>query len=296
MTELLAIEAAEAFRATLPRQTSARRGTIWTADTFGTYVNLRYPLISFVAGQEWEGAQAKYDFYCAQHGEYEAWAHHLLKSAKGCGCSGCKSQKVRSGAGRRNNATTDKQKQMMQDLRNEGYSYSNIAKQIGVSEATVMYWLNPLFAERSKANRQRWYNANADVAKFTRQNYLKTEHGSAMSKVKEFLRRMRKGNVPDSVFLDGQFHDVARDLVYRGFSEILLPFDERARIGRLYAEADRLTEETGIEHHVDHIQPLSKGGEHLLYNLQILTAQENLSKNDKFSVEDQALVCRRLFS
>ncbi len=34
-------------------------------------------------------------------------------------------------------------------------------------------------------------------------------------------------------------------------------------------------------HHVDHIQPLSKGGMHCLSNLQYLTAAENLSKGDK---------------
>ncbi len=35
---------------------------------------------------------------------------------------------------------------------------------------------------------------------------------------------------------------------------------------------------TGIEHHVDHKHPISKGGNHHPSNLQILTATENLSK------------------
>jgi hypothetical protein len=58
----------------------------------------------------------------------------------------------------------------------------------------------------------------------------------------------------------------------------LLPF---------YEESQRLTEQTGILHHVDHIIPIKHDlvcGLNCPSNLQIITAEENLRKSNKFEV------------
>tara|TARA_R110002167_G_C12193334_1_gene605928 strand:+ start:18 stop:494 length:477 start_codon:yes stop_codon:yes gene_type:complete len=52
-----------------------------------------------------------------------------------------------------------------------------------------------------------------------------------------------------------------------------------------YEEARRLTEETGVLHHVDHIIPCSKGGLHCHTNLQVLTAEANIKKSNQISGE-----------
>lgn len=54
-------------------------------------------------------------------------------------------------------------------------------------------------------------------------------------------------------------------------------FDLHATIP-IYAERIRLTQETGVVHHVDHIIPLAAGGKHEVSNLQVLTAEENYKK------------------
>ena len=56
-------------------------------------------------------------------------------------------------------------------------------------------------------------------------------------------------------------------------------------IESFYIKAARLTKETGIKHHVDHILPIQGNGItgfHVPWNLQILTGPENSKKNNSF--------------
>ena len=66
-----------------------------------------------------------------------------------------------------------------------------------------------------------------------------------------------------------------------------LTVDHLWMIEEVYELAQIRTEATGVSHHVDHIIPL-KGklvsGLHVADNLQVLTAAENLSKNNRYEV------------
>ena len=73
-----------------------------------------------------------------------------------------------------------------------------------------------------------------------------------------------------------------RDAIKRGAFKESLTKQEKNRIAAIYAKARKLTNETGIQHHVDHIKPLAAGGRHHPDNLQILTADQNLKKGSKY--------------
>jgi hypothetical protein len=63
---------------------------------------------------------------------------------------------------------------------------------------------------------------------------------------------------------------------------------QKAEIKKFYELAKKLTEETGIIHHVDHIIPLNHPlvcGLHVKENLQVITREENYRKSNTFIVE-----------
>lgn len=71
-------------------------------------------------------------------------------------------------------------------------------------------------------------------------------------------------------------------------ASICLTKEHCQQIKEIYIKAQQLCEETNIKYHVDHIVPLrgkTVCGLHVPWNLQILTAEENLKKHAKLLEE-----------
>ena len=65
----------------------------------------------------------------------------------------------------------------------------------------------------------------------------------------------------------------------------VMKWSELKAIQEVYRMCSELTETTGIAHHVDHHVPLNSStvsGLHVLSNLRILTASENIAKSNSF--------------
>jgi len=86
----------------------------------------------------------------------------------------------------------------------------------------------------------------------------------------------------------------ARDMLER---RAMPPWADRKEIANIYCERQRISEETGVVHHVDHIVPLKAKnvcGLHVAWNLQIITAAENQKKfNSFYDWENVRVVARR---
>ncbi len=270
----------------------------WTIETYAIYVNLRYPHISVPLDQEWKNNYTKLRHVCNKHGEYLARPNLLLNSNQGCQCKGCKSDKQAASAGKiRSPRATPEEKAKAALMHSEGHTYSEISRILGRAHSTIRRWLDPAVKEKANRDNAQWRSNNHERQLANQRRWHNEfEHGRADNLARNATKRFQKQNTPEYVFIDNEWLEVDRRETWRVFSESLLPASERKAIQELYLEAQHLTEQTGVEHHVDHVQPLSKGGEHLMVNLQILTAQENLSKNNKFRPEDMQLLGQRYFN
>jgi predicted nucleic acid-binding Zn-ribbon protein len=274
----------------------------------GDKIQLRETAVYFGNGTTPSSKGKGIDVSCSECGhEWSPRASDLLQSK---GCPSCaiklRAEITTASAGKRRcPRPTPEEKQRAVELKATGMASAAVAQQLldeGLSPQlrggkTIDRWVNPEEAEKNRQRTAKWNEENREQKNANQRRYTKEfDHGRAGSRAKDAQRRLLKQNTPEFVFLDGEWHEVDRRETYRVFKDALISPDERAAIEATYIRCQKVTELSGIEHHVDHIQPLSKGGEHNAFNLQLLTADDNLSKKDTFREEDQAELCRRLFN
>lgn len=103
----------------------------------------------------------------------------------------------------------------------------------------------------------------------------------------EIVKRMKKEyrkNNPDKVAASSAEYRAKRKLACPKW----LSKEDKIKISEFYKIRNQLTSEIGISHHVDHIVPLQHKevcGLHVPWNLQILTAEENISKSNSFHTD-----------
>lgn len=151
-----------------------------------------------------------------------------------------------------------------------GVAGRKIVATLGVARTTQDRWLKADGAARAGAHRRKWREANPD--KISAQNKRWAEKDPARK------RAHNKKSYKKHYAQNPGYYAAKTDRRRRGMKEWPCSEAENLMIKYRYEDARRLTKETGIEYHVDHIIPLVKGGPHLPWNLQVITKAENLSK------------------
>lgn len=141
--------------------------------------------------------------------------------------------------------------------------------------------------EKEKLNCQKWRNDNQEKVK----ENIKKNKNKILSQIRKWHIDNREHRLQlQKKWQKNNLDKVAAINAKRRAAKLQrtppwLTQEHYEQIKLFYIEARRLSKETGISHHVDHIVPLQGKnicGLHVPWNLQILTKTENLVKGNKY--------------
>lgn len=151
-------------------------------------------------------------------------------------------------------------------------------------------------AARAAYDRQRWENDREYLETKNRAYYTKNADAVNAQKRGYWLANKDKAREDNRIWREKNPH-VVRALVTgrkKNVKRATPPWADLSAIQAVYGEAMRLSNLTGIPHHVDHIVPI-KGvgvcGLHVHWNLRPLPWFDNLSKKNKLDADVVSLAC-----
>ena len=143
--------------------------------------------------------------------------------------------------------------------------------------------------EAISASNKAWYEANREKILAYKKAYQKANR----EKILAYKKAYQKAN-KEAV--------IARNAKHRARKRNLIPVHlrdcphEKKRLVEIYKLRSILSEATGVQHHVDHMWPLNDGGPHWSGNLQVIPAEENLSKNASVCEDTKATIIKSLYT
>lgn len=177
-------------------------------------------------------------------------------------------------------------------LRASGLTYQEIAEKLGPCKSTIRCWLNEEARQHRMMKSAEYHAANREEVLLRRQQRYELSRAKNIEWRKENKARYLANYANWAKVNRDKL--AARNARRRAQKKMATPpwltAEQYAEIEKYYTEASRLSLETGLRHHVDHLYPLvGRGlfgrharhvscGLHVPWNLQVLTASENCSK------------------
>lgn len=145
-------------------------------------------------------------------------------------------------------------------------------------------------AERNKAWREANKESISDYSRAWREankDYCKACREVNKEKIAERSKAWREANREKVRAYKAKRRALKKKLIPKPLRECPIETD---RLIKTYKLRAIISEATGVEHHVDHMWPLSDGGPHWSGNLQIITAEQNLSKSASVCEETKKII------
>lgn len=198
--------------------------------------------------------------HCPQCSEVKSVADFYKNRASSDGLVWCCKVCAAAYAKKRYNTTEFQEKRA-------GYLAENRAKI--AEQAKARYWRNP---ERARATSKRTQQKRAAAVA----EYMREWRANNREKIAADFRAWSKAN-PERVAAKSMKR-------YIKLRTAIPPWVDQDALLAIYTERKRISEETGIVHHVDHIVPIIHPrvcGLHVPWNLQVIPAKENQAKGNR---------------
>ena len=131
----------------------------------------------------------------------------------------------------------------------------------------------------------RWKNHEHVLAKAKRDRLNNHERAKEIDRKSYYKNRLKRIAKSRRWNVENKERFAAREAARRAAQKSATPsWVDPTKMEAIYAEAAQRSSQTGTPHHVDHIVPLKNNrvcGLHVPWNLQVLTAFENQSKNNR---------------
>ena len=161
------------------------------------------------------------------------------------------------------------------DVREDGYVFREYSKKTKKGKFFCEVWSDPeKVKQRQICKKQQYYN---NIEKERERGRLWYKQNSEKKKKREAIWKKQNSDKVNALNAKRRSAKLLRTPKW-------LTQDQLTEIESFYTKAKDLQTLTGFEYHVDHIIPLQGelvSGLHVPWNLQVITATENLSKHNK---------------